>query len=129
MSPNRWAGTSQAATRHQQTAALRAAEADAATTPDDRDRLRREAAEAAALAEVLNGRVTQLEQASLTRARWYAHTAPTRAAAERAAAELSSRHANHAQVDDEPITAEQWLSAHHDAERAEEVRRTAAAAG
>ena len=48
------AGTRQAAAHHHQTAALRRAEADAATDPAERARLQREAAEAAALAETLD---------------------------------------------------------------------------
>ena len=56
------AGTPQAATRHRQTATLRAAEAHAATDPDTRDRLQHEAAEAAALADLLDTQIEQLAE-------------------------------------------------------------------
>jgi AAA domain-containing protein/TrwC relaxase len=116
------AGTEQAAANHRETAAIRAAEAEAATTPADRARLHLEATEAAALAATLATRAEQLAQADTARALWYAHTAATRAAADRANAELSNRRA----TDDREntlTTAEQWLTAQAEAVRAEDAHR------
>ena len=118
------AGTHQAAAHHHQTAALRRAEADAATDDTERARLQQEAAEAAALAEALDQRAAQLQQLDDARAVWLAHTAGTRAAAEDAEALLAERHANDAEP--EPVvTAEEWLAAHRaavaDDERTREI--------
>ncbi|WP_246633755.1 MobF family relaxase, partial [Pseudonocardia nigra] len=89
---NELAGTHQTAAAHRQTAALRAAEADAAPEPGARARLQQEAAQAAALADVLDTRAAQLQKLDDDRAAFLAHTAGTRAAAERAKAELAARH-------------------------------------
>ena len=119
------AGTRQAVDSHRATAALRAAEA--ATTADAvaRERLEQEAAEAAALAEVLDERAEQLAVADEARAQWLAHTAWTRAAAERAAAELAARGVAEVRPDEE-MTAAEWLAAHHEVERAEDPFRAIA---
>jgi conjugative relaxase-like TrwC/TraI family protein len=119
---NDLAGTAQAAARHRQTATLRAAEAAAAHDGDTRARLAREAQETQALAEVLEARADELEQADRVRAEWYLHTAETRAAAERAAAELSARLAADDR-DDELTTAEEWLAANCAAEAAKDPHR------
>ena len=87
------AGTRQAAERHHVTATLRTTAAAPATDPDERAQLEREAAYADALARVLDGRAAQLAEADDARARWYVHTAATRAAADRAQLELASRRA------------------------------------
>lgn len=107
---NELAGTRQAAATHQHTAALLTAEADGAD-PAERDRLRGEAAATRALAETLDARATELQVVDDARAEWLAHTAGTRAAAERAKAELGARHIDDTAPDQE-VTAEQWLAAH-----------------
>jgi hypothetical protein len=124
---NELAGTRQAAQRHRHDATLRAAEATAATGDSgdtDRARLRAQAEQAAALADALDARVTELEAVDAARAHWYAHTAETRAAADRARAELSAR-----QVADDPtaiereVTADEWLDQHRAAVEAEDPHR------
>jgi hypothetical protein len=113
---NELAATYQAADQQRRVAALRTAEAE---TSDDRDRLLQEAREAEALAEVLDQRAVELQSVDDARARWLAHTAGTRAAGERAQAELALRHAGE---EPEPAaTAEAWLATHR-ADQAEEDR-------
>jgi hypothetical protein len=73
------AGTRQAAAHHHQTAALRQAEATAATDPAQRARLAEEARGAVALAETLDRRAEELQELDDARALWLAHTAGTRA--------------------------------------------------
>jgi conjugative relaxase-like TrwC/TraI family protein len=119
---NELAGTRHAAEQQRQIATLRAAEADNASDPEARDRLETEAADAAALADTLEQRVAELTTVDDARALWLAHTAETRAAAERARAELSSRHADREQ-DDTLVTAEEWLAEHEAAMRAEDTHR------
>jgi hypothetical protein len=75
---NEMAGTQQAAARHRHTAAIRAAEAEAATDPTARTRLALEADNATEMAAVLEARAADLEVADAARAQWYAHTAETR---------------------------------------------------
>jgi hypothetical protein len=73
-------------------------------------------------ASSLDARIGQLEELEQQRGRWLAHTAGTRAAAERAALELANRRA----VDEhtEPrVAAAEGLTAHHDAERVDEAHR------
>ncbi|MFC5136781.1 MobF family relaxase [Actinomycetospora rhizophila] len=118
---NELSGTHQAATRAREDAQLRRAETDAATDLDDQVRLRAEAEQTATLAHTLEGRAAELGELDDARSRWLAHTAGTRAAAERAKAELAARHA-----DDEPeerTTATEWLAAHRAAVADEEVHR------
>ncbi len=105
------AGTRQAAAHHQQTAALRRAEADAVADPAEQARLRREAADAAALADTLDQRAVVLQQLDDARAAWLAHTATTRANAEEAQAVLAERHANDVDLE-AVVSAEEWLAAH-----------------
>ena len=116
------AGTYQAVDKHRQDAALWDAQAKAAAEQDSTARLLEDAAKSAALADALEKRARQLTEADQARAAWYAHTAETRAAAERAAAELSTR-----QVDrlDEPppVTAQGWLAAHEAEVRIEDPYR------
>ena len=108
------AGTRQAAAHQHQTAALRRAEADAATDPAEQARLQRESAEAAALAATLDRRAEQLQELDDARAVWLVHTAVTRVNAEEAEAVLAERHAN--DVEPEPVvTADEWLVAHRGA--------------
>ncbi len=106
---NELAGTRQAADRHRQTAATRAAEAADTTDAEQRVQLEEEAADAAALAGLLDNRVTELETVDEARALWWAHTAGTRAAADRAAAELQARRAADGRNDQE-VTADEILA-------------------
>jgi len=111
---NELAGTHQAAATHRQTAALHAAEAGAATDPARRADLERAAAEGAALADTLDARGAELQNLDDARSAFLAHTAGTRAAADRAKAEFSLRHADDADAEPE-VTAEEWLTAHRTA--------------
>lgn len=118
---NELAGTRQAAEHHRHTAALRRAEGHATTDTQLRARLQEEAAQAQALASALDRQVDQLEQLDEARSRWLAHTAATRAAGERAQAELALRHANH--EPEQHVTAEEWLTAHEHAQRLDDAHR------
>jgi len=109
-------GTQQAAQRHRGNAELRYAEAQQETNEARRAQLLREAVESRALAEVLDRQAAQLEKADDIRARWYAHTAATRAAEQRARDELAARGVE-PDTDERDTTAEQWL----DAQRAEQA--------
>jgi conjugative relaxase-like TrwC/TraI family protein len=115
-------GTLQASQRHRSAAQLRQAEADHETDAGRRDQLRREAVESAALADVLDRQATQLKKADDMRARWYAHTANTRAAEQRARVELAARgiEVDHDQRD---TTAEHWLDAHRADQAVEDQHR------
>jgi hypothetical protein len=117
------AGTREAADKHRTDAALWHAKAPV-TVDDDRpsSRLRADAAHSAALAEALDERARQLAEADEVRAVWYAHTAETRAAAERAAAELAVRRAD-LDAEPPPVAAKEWLAAHDAASRAEDPHR------
>ena len=108
---NELAGTHQALGRRRRDAAMRRAEADAATDADERERLLQQASDAEALADVLAARAAELEAADEARAVWMAHTAETRAAADRARLELSARAVDAGPV--ETVTAEEWLEAHN----------------
>jgi hypothetical protein len=120
---NELAGTTQAAATQRQNAALCAAEANATTDAAVRGRLECEAADAAALAEVLDARAAELIQADDARAQWLVHTAATRAASDRAKYELAARYATNAQEDIPLITAEEWLAEHAATMRAEDPYR------
>lgn len=100
------AGTRQTADSERRTAALRLAEAEASDDAATRDRLRTETAQAKALAQALDARAAELTIADEARAVWWAHTAETRAAAERAEQELEARGLDNR--DDGP-TPEEWL--------------------
>jgi hypothetical protein len=119
---NELAGTHQAAATHRRGAALRAVEGTASTDPDERARLQADSAQAAALADTLDGRAAELQGLDDARAQWLAHTAGTRAAAERAKAELAARHADDAEPE-QHVTAEEWLAAHRDATAEEDRHR------
>ena len=99
-------------------------DAQAASTAelDTAARLRHEATKSAALAKALDDRAFQLAQADEARATWYAHTAETLAAAERAAAELTARLTDKP-PEPPPITAEEWLAAHDADAKAEDPYR------
>ncbi len=115
---NELAGTRQAAEQHRATATLRAAAATAANDPDTRERLQREAADAHRNAAELDERAAQLAEVDDARARWYAHTAATRAAADRAQLELAARHAKDSEHRaDDRTTATDHLDAGHGQQR------------
>ncbi|GAA2870951.1 hypothetical protein GCM10010472_30370 [Pseudonocardia halophobica] len=115
---NEIAATYQAADAQRQKAAL--LQAEAARGGPDRDQLAQQGRDAAALAATLDARAAQLQDLDDVRSRWLAHTAGTRAAGERAQAELALRHAD--ATDPEPqVTAEEWLAAHR-ADQAEDER-------
>jgi hypothetical protein len=122
---NELAGTHQAAANQRQAAALRQAEAATAANPAERVRLEQEAAQAAALADTLDASAAQLQELDDARALWLAHTAATRAAAERAKAELGARHADDAEPE-QLVTAEEWLAAHREAEPIDDPYRVPA---
>jgi conjugative relaxase-like TrwC/TraI family protein len=118
---NELAGTSQAAAAYRADATLRYAEADSVGDPARRHELVRAAREASALAEILEVRSADLVEADHARAIWYAHTAQTRAVAERAAVELGRRDSA---SDDAPrTTAQQWLADQHAAVVADDPHR------
>ncbi|MFB9745477.1 MobF family relaxase [Pseudonocardia sulfidoxydans] len=115
---NELAGTHQTAEAQRHKATLLAAEAN--LDGADHDQLHREMGEATALADALDARALELARLDDARASWLAHTAATRAAGERAQAELALRHAD--DTDPEPaVTAEEWLAAHR-ADQVEEDR-------
>jgi conjugative relaxase-like TrwC/TraI family protein len=116
------AGTRQAATRHRNTATLRAAQAHAATDPDTRDRLQQEAAEAAALADLLDTQVAHLTEIDDAYSYYLVDTAVTRANAHRAQAALAARHATNPPPEDTTST-QDWLAADAEARRADDAHR------
>lgn len=118
---NELAGTHQAIDSRRRDAVMRRAEADATADEAERTRLLREAGEAEALADLLARQAIELEAADEARALWFAHTAETRAAADRARLELSKR-----AVDGEPVetvTTQEWLDAHDEHMAEEDVHR------
>ncbi|HEY3604002.1 MAG TPA: hypothetical protein VGL04_04975, partial [Sporichthyaceae bacterium] len=119
---NELAGTVQARDHHRGLAARRAAAAEAATDPAQRTRLATETEQACALADTLDIRIGQLEELEHQRGMWLAHTAGTRAAAERAALELANRRAVDEHTEPE-VTAADWLTARREAEREDEAHR------
>ncbi|SNR29156.1 conjugative relaxase domain-containing protein, TrwC/TraI family [Haloechinothrix alba] len=120
---NELAGTIQAADQHRHTASLRSTEAEATSDPERQAQLRQQADEAAALAEALDARTAHLREAEQARGRWLAHTAATRAASDRATAELSARGADADPATDDHVTAEEWLAAHEAANAIEDPHR------
>ncbi len=122
---NQLAATRQTAEQRRNDAALLRAEADSATDQAERTRLLEQADEAAAIAEHLEMQAEDLAAADEARADWYAHTAETRAAAERAAAELP--HRDDAAPDEEPVTAEEWLAARRESDAIEDPHRVVTA--
>ena len=132
---NELAGTRQAADKHRRDAAVRRAEAevrdaeheaavDKAADMEWRAQRLLEAEQAEALAAALDTRAAELAEADEARAQWYAHTAETRAAADRARAELTARQAAGDLGPDEPaVTAGEWLAATDVEARAEDPHR------
>jgi conjugative relaxase-like TrwC/TraI family protein len=84
-------GTLQAARRYRGDAQIRTAEADNETDDARKAQLQREAAESAALADVLDRQAKKLQTVDEARGEWYAHTAGTRGAEQRARGELAAR--------------------------------------
>jgi hypothetical protein len=123
---NELAGTHQAQQRHQRDATMRRADAEAAAGETDRARLLREATQADALADVLGRRAAELEAVDQARGLWLAHTAETRAAADRARAQLQLRAVERDPV--ERVTSEEWLTVHNEHMAAEDVHRDVTAA-
>jgi conjugative relaxase-like TrwC/TraI family protein len=119
---NELAGTLQAADTHRRTAQLRVAEAEAAPDAGARADLERQAAAAAALADTLDQRAAELREVDQARGQWLAHTAATRAVADRATTELAARGIGRDEPDD-TVTAEEWLAAHRVSEQAEDPHR------
>jgi conjugative relaxase-like TrwC/TraI family protein len=107
---NELAATRQAAERHRQIATTRTAEVADHVDMEQRARLEREAADAAALAELLDAHAVELQAVDEARAVWWAHTAGTRAAADRAQAELEARRAADGRTDP-TVTAGDMLTA------------------
>ena len=105
------AGTRQQAEDQRRTATLRTAEADAIHDPAAAAKLREEAEQAKAVAAALDARAAELVVTDQARAEWYAHTAATRAAAQRAAEELDTRGID---TSDDGPTAQEWLAAHRE---------------
>ena len=129
---NELAGTREAADRHRATATLRTSAAAASTGEAERAQLEQQAAESDALARILEQRAAQLDEADEARGRWYAHTAATRGAADRAQLELAARRASEKRADDQ-MTATDHGSRHdamrQTAEAARDHSETAARAG
>ena len=71
---------------------------------------------------MLDRQAAQLDKADDIRARWYAHTANTRAAEQRARNELAARSVD-PDTDERDTTAEQWLDAHRADQAAEDQHR------
>ena len=115
-------GTLQAAQRHHATAALRTAEAANEADRDRKAPLEHEAADARAVAQLLDQRAAELEKADEIRARWYAHTAGTRATEQRARDELGARGVDPYDMQ-RATTAEEWITAHRDDQAAEDQHR------
>jgi len=116
------AGMALAADTHRRNATLRAAEAAHETDPGRRAEIENQAAEAAALADALDQHTAELAAADEARGTWLAHTAATRAAADRATGELAARGID-ATTPDDTVTAAAWLAAHRAAEAAEDPHR------
>ena len=114
--------TEQAAARHRTDAQVWAARADATSDIAERETLRAHADQAQQHAAELEGRVAGLEAADHARAVWYAETAATRDAAERARAELAARGID-LDAPDEQITADEWLAAHRADQATEDQHR------
>jgi hypothetical protein len=116
------AGTRQAATRHRNKSTVLAAHASAATDPDTRNRLQQEAAETAALADLLDTQITHLAETDDIYSYYLVETAHTRAGAHRAELELANRHATTPPPDD-TTSAEEWLTTEDAARRADDAYR------
>ncbi|MGH3866235.1 MAG: MobF family relaxase [Pseudonocardiaceae bacterium] len=119
---NDLAGTRQAATTHRNHATLWTAQAHATTDPDTRERLHQDAADATALADLLDTRVSDLTEIDEIYATWRVETAHTRANHDRARTELANRHATNPPPDDTTSTTD-WLAHQATAQQAEDPHR------
>ncbi|MFG1635419.1 MobF family relaxase [Pseudonocardia alni] len=119
---NELAGTRQAAEHHRGAATLHRAEADAATDPARAAELRQAADGAAALATELDRRTGELEEVEAARGRWLLRTAVDRDKHDRAMIALAHRNSDR-DAPDERVTADEWLTAHDEAMRAEDEYR------
>jgi hypothetical protein len=81
-----------------------------------------EAAEAAALADLLDTQITQLSETDDIYSYYLVHTALTRANAHRAELELANRHATTPPLDD-ATTTEEWLAAEQQARETDDAYR------
>lgn len=115
------AATRQTAEARKNDSTLLKARADAATDPGQREELLEQSDDVAALVTTLNTRAAALAIADEARGQWYASTAETRAAAERAAIELSTR--DDAAFDEPAVTAEEWLAERRASDEAEDPHR------
>ncbi|MEP6651347.1 MAG: AAA family ATPase, partial [Lapillicoccus sp.] len=104
--------TSLAAESRRRDATLTTARADAASDPVQRTSLAASAADDAALADVFDARVAELQAIDDARAEWLAHTAVTRDAALRARDELATRGAPVGAEAEDAVTADEWLTEH-----------------
>jgi AAA domain-containing protein len=105
------AATYEALHRAEADATIWAARAAAATDADNYAQLAAAVEQSRAEAERYTAMIPELEAADDARARWYAHTAATREAAERARAALRIRGVD-IDTPDDRVTAEEWLAAH-----------------
>jgi hypothetical protein len=101
--------TSLAMQARRRDAVLTAARADTADDPAEAERLRGEAADTAALADLLDEQVLRLEEADAARGHFLAATAVTRDNADRAQAELARRGQSIGPEDPNAVTAAEWL--------------------
>jgi hypothetical protein len=103
---------------------LTAARAQATTDQADADRLRAEAADTAALADLLDEQTVRLEEADAGRGYFLAATAVTRDNADRARAELARRGQPIGTEDPQAVTATEWLAEHRKDLAREDLNRT-----
>jgi conjugative relaxase-like TrwC/TraI family protein len=114
--------TTQEATRCRTDAQIWAARAEASQDPAEQEQLRAAAEEARRRADELDQQGALLDVADTARADWYAHTAVTRDAAERARVELAARDVD-LDAEEDQTTAAEWLAAHEQAMREEDPHR------
>jgi conjugative relaxase-like TrwC/TraI family protein len=114
--------TGQKVVEYRQAATVLERQADLTTDPDEAARLRAEAADKAAQAEVMGRIEADLSHLADQRAEWFAETAVTRVAAERAILELDRRGQSWGDESDR-VTAEEWLQLHDESMRAEDPHR------
>lgn len=115
--------TAQARRRHAVLTAARADSAAAAVDETAAAQLRQEAADTAALADLLDEQVARLEDADAGRGRFLAHTAVTRDYADRARAELARRGEPVGAEHPDAVTAAEWLAAHRADQTQEDPHR------
>jgi hypothetical protein len=116
--------TSLTAQARRRDALLTAARADAAGDLAEAERLHGEAADTAALADLLDEQVIRLEEADVARGHFLAATAVTRDNADRARAELARRGLPIGAEDPNAVTAAEWLEEHRKDLAIEDPHRT-----